>query len=90
MAEADTRIDPVASDAASGCDIDPSSQHLLDAERPYIDARRLTRDWQTAAPLTALALSGGGIRSAAFALCCHLARTPDGLNFLLLRHHVLF
>ena len=68
MAEADTRIDPVASDAASGCDIDPSSQHLLDAERPYIDARRLTRDWQTAAPLTALALSGGGIRSAAFAL----------------------
>ena len=48
--------------------LDAGAQHLLEAERTYIEARRRTCGVPEAAPLTALALSGGGIRSAAFAL----------------------
>src|SRR5215475_8290643 len=49
--------------------LDDHLRPLLNAERDYIDARREKQGFTNRAqPVAALALSGGGIRSAAFAL----------------------
>src|SRR5262245_8563683 len=47
---------------------DDGIEGLLHAERKYITQRRLNHGLDNERPLAALALSGGGIRSAAFAL----------------------
>lgn len=73
-------IDPVSVDdletAAAGGELDAGSQALLDDEFGYIQARR---PGATKADLVGLALSGGGIRSASFALGVMQALAGEGL-----------
>ena len=54
--------------AAGSHEIDPGAAALLPAEREYVAARRKAHGLALDPPTAALALSGGGIRSAAFAL----------------------
>jgi predicted acylesterase/phospholipase RssA len=48
--------------------LDPAAPALMEAEREYIAVRRAKHDLANGVQTAALALSGGGIRSAAFAL----------------------